>query len=77
MPSIYQFREFTAAGGLMSYGSSITDGYRLVGGYAMKHLEDLGFVKIKSAGRIPPSQQYFRRSVITDAGRAALAATAQ
>jgi hypothetical protein len=44
---------------------------------AMKHLEDLGFMKIKSAGRVPPSQQYFRRSVITDAGRAALAATAQ
>ena len=44
---------------------------------AMKHLEDLGFMKIKSAGRIPPSQQYVRRSVITDAGREALAATTQ
>jgi hypothetical protein len=42
---------------------------------AMKNLEDLGFMKIKSAGRVPPSQQYLRRSVITDAGRAALAAT--
>ena len=42
---------------------------------AMKHLEELGLMKIKSAGRVPPSQQYFRRSVITDAGRAALAAT--
>ena len=42
---------------------------------AMKHLETLGFMKIKSAGRVSPSQQYFRRSVITDAGRAALAAT--
>jgi putative ABC transport system substrate-binding protein len=29
VPSIYQFREFTAAGGLMSYGGSITDwGYQ-------------------------------------------------
>jgi len=44
---------------------------------AMKHLENLGFMKIKSAGRVPPSQQYSRRSVITDAGRAALAATTQ
>jgi hypothetical protein len=40
----------------------------------MKHLEELGFMKIKSAGRVPPSKQYVRRSVITDAGRAALAA---
>jgi hypothetical protein len=42
---------------------------------AMRHLEILGFMQIKSAGRVPPSQQYVRRSVITDAGRAALAAT--
>jgi hypothetical protein len=41
----------------------------------MKHLEELGFMKIKSAGRVAPSQQYIRRSVITDAGRAALAST--
>jgi hypothetical protein len=44
---------------------------------AMKHLENLGFMKIKSAGRVSPSQQYVRRSVITDAGRAALAAATQ
>jgi putative tryptophan/tyrosine transport system substrate-binding protein len=25
MPTIYQFREFSAAGGLMSYGGSFTD----------------------------------------------------
>ena len=42
---------------------------------AMKHLETVGFMKIKSAGRTPPSQQYVRRSVITDAGRVALAAS--
>jgi putative ABC transport system substrate-binding protein len=34
LPAIYQFREFAAAGGLMSYGSSITDSNRLVGTYA-------------------------------------------
>jgi putative ABC transport system substrate-binding protein len=33
VPAIEQFREFTAAGGLMSYGPSITDGWRLVGVY--------------------------------------------
>jgi ABC-type uncharacterized transport system substrate-binding protein len=34
MPAIYEFREFTAAGGLISYGSSETEYYRLVGTYA-------------------------------------------
>jgi hypothetical protein len=40
----------------------------------MKNLEVLGLMKIKSAGRIPLTNQWFRRSVITDAGREALAA---
>ena len=34
MPAIYQFRPFTAAGGLMSYGSNEAEYYRLVGIYA-------------------------------------------
>jgi putative ABC transport system substrate-binding protein len=33
VPAIYQFREFAAAGGLMSYGESLTDAHRLVGVY--------------------------------------------
>ena len=31
VPTIYQLRAFAAAGGLMSYGASLTDAYRLVG----------------------------------------------
>jgi putative tryptophan/tyrosine transport system substrate-binding protein len=33
VPTIYQLRAFAAAGGLMSYGASLTDAYRLVGVY--------------------------------------------
>src|SRR5207245_10675323 len=33
VPTIYQFRAFAAAGGLMSYGSNLTDAYRLAGVY--------------------------------------------
>ena len=34
LPTIYPLREFVAAGGMMSYGGSITDAYRQVGVYA-------------------------------------------
>jgi putative tryptophan/tyrosine transport system substrate-binding protein len=33
VPAIYQFREFAAAGGLVSYGGRFTDSYRQVGVY--------------------------------------------
>jgi putative tryptophan/tyrosine transport system substrate-binding protein len=39
VPAIYQLREFAAAGGLMSYGASLADSYRLVGSYAGRMLK--------------------------------------
>jgi putative tryptophan/tyrosine transport system substrate-binding protein len=39
MPASYQFREFTDAGGLMSYGGNISDGYRLAGTYVARILK--------------------------------------
>jgi putative tryptophan/tyrosine transport system substrate-binding protein len=39
VPTISQYREFAAAGGLMSYGASYTDALRLVGIYAGRILK--------------------------------------
>jgi putative tryptophan/tyrosine transport system substrate-binding protein len=39
VPTIYQFREFAAAGGLMSYGGSYTDPFRQAGVYTGRILK--------------------------------------
>jgi putative tryptophan/tyrosine transport system substrate-binding protein len=39
VPTVFQYREFAAAGGLMSYGASVTDMYRKVGVYIARILK--------------------------------------
>ena len=39
IPAIYDRRDFAAAGGLMSYGTSLSDALRLVGNYAGRLLK--------------------------------------
>ena len=39
LPTIYQFREFAAAGGLMSYGSQVEEAYRLASIYTGRVLK--------------------------------------
>jgi putative ABC transport system substrate-binding protein len=42
VPSVYQFREFAAAGGLLSYGTSFTKSFRTVGNYTGRILKGEG-----------------------------------
>jgi putative ABC transport system substrate-binding protein len=39
VPAIYEWRDFAAAGGLMSYGTNLTDAYRQMGVYAGRILK--------------------------------------
>jgi putative tryptophan/tyrosine transport system substrate-binding protein len=39
IPTIYSYREIVAAGGLMSYGTSLAEGYRLTGNYTGRILK--------------------------------------
>ena len=39
IPTIYEFREFASAGGLISYGTSLSDTYQQVGNYTGRILK--------------------------------------
>jgi putative ABC transport system substrate-binding protein len=57
VPTVYENREFVAAGGLASYGGAITDAYRLTGVYAARILkgEKPGELPVLPDGTIIPT----------------------
>ena len=54
VPTVYQFRAFAAAGGLVSYGANLTDSYRLTGVYTGRilHGEKAGDLPIQQATKV-------------------------
>jgi putative ABC transport system substrate-binding protein len=54
LAAIYQFRDFVTAGGLLSYGSSITEAYRISGHYAGRILqgENPGAIAVQQSTKV-------------------------
>jgi putative ABC transport system substrate-binding protein len=54
VPAAYQYREFTAAGGLISYGTNVADPFKVIGSYAGRILkgEKVAELPVQQATRI-------------------------
>jgi putative tryptophan/tyrosine transport system substrate-binding protein len=54
VPAVYQSREFTLAGGLMSFGSNVDDAYRQQGMYVGRVLggENVGYLPIQRSTKV-------------------------
>ncbi|HEY7386239.1 MAG TPA: ABC transporter substrate-binding protein, partial [Beijerinckiaceae bacterium] len=65
LPSIYFFREFVTAGGLVSYGSNLADAFREIGSYAGKVLRG------GNPGEMPMVQQSDKLELVVNLKTAA------